>query len=482
MSSKIRQVTGGLIWTYAERMSAQFITILVTIVLARIIAPEQYGLIAIVNVFINIANAFVINGFGNSLIQKKDADELDFSTVFYFSLAFSGCIYLMIFGAAEGIAGFYRMPELKLVIRVMAVRLPVAAVNSVQQAYISRKLEFKKFFFATLGGTLVSAVVGITMAYQGFGIWALVAQYLTNVCIDTTVLWFSSGWKPRLIYSQERMKSLFSYGWKIMCVGVMTTLYSNLRNLIIGRKYTSSDLAFSEKGEQFPSAIAGNINSSITKVLFPVLSESQNDLEQLKRMVRRSIKVGSYILFPILFGFAMTAEPFVKIFLTEKWLGCVPFLQIMCVVYAMQPLQASSLQCIKALGKSGLYLKIDVIKKIIGIAVLLVTVVFFHDVLVIVVGALVIEIISIVVLFPVNKRLIGYGYGEQVADVLPSLILTLLMCVGIWICGRVIPLAGMVLLLTEVLLGMAVYLGLSMILKNDNLIYIVKTAKEIVKK
>lgn len=246
--SKVKQVTGGLVWTYAERITAQLITIIVTIVLARIIAPDEYGIISIVNIFINIANAFVISGFGNSLIQKKDSDELDFSTVLYFSMAFSTIIYLLLFIFAPFIANFYEMDSLVLILRIMGVRLPIAAINSVQQAYISKQMAFKKFFFATLWGTLASAVVGITMAYIGFGIWALVAQYLTNVCIDTIVLSFTSGWRPKMIFSGTRMKGLFSYGWKIMLVGVMTAVYANIRNLVIGKKYNSADLAYSEKG------------------------------------------------------------------------------------------------------------------------------------------------------------------------------------------------------------------------------------------
>lgn len=468
----MKQVTGGLIWTYAERMTAQLITIIVTIVLARIIAPNEYGIISIVNVFINIANAFVINGFGNSLIQKKDSDELDFSTVFYFSIGFSTIVYLILFICAPFISKFYEMDALTLILRIMGVRLPIAAINSVQQAYISKQMAFKKFFFATLGGTLASAAVGITMAYNGFGIWALVAQYLTNVCIDTVVLSFTSGWKPRLIYSRTRMSGLFSYGWKIMFVGVMTTVYANIRNLVIGKKYNSADLAYSEKGEQFPSAIAGNINSSITKVLFPVLSDLQDDIEQLKRAVRRSIKVGTYVLFPIMFGFVVVSEKFVTVFMTEKWIGCVPFLQIMCIVYAMQPLQTSSLQAIKALGRSSLYLWIDIIKKIIGIIILIVTVFCFDDVLIIVLGALVIELFSVIVLFPVNKKLINYTYREQIMDIAPSMMLSIGMCIVTVAFDHILPLKGLLALLVDIAIGGGTYLIESVVTKNENFKYI----------
>ena len=477
MQNRTKEVSSGLIWTYAERLTAQAITILVTIVLASIIAPEEYGIISIVSIFINIANAFVISGFGNSLIQKKDSDNVDFSTVFYFSIVFSIIIYILIFLGAPIIANIYNIPELLWVIRVMAIRLPIAAINSVQQAYVAKKMQFKKFFFATLGGTIVSAFVGIIMAYSGFGIWAVVAQYLTNVCIDTIVLAFTSGWKPQMVYSKERNKVLFSYGWKIMAVGVMTSVYSNLRNLIIGKKYSSADLAFSEKGEQFPAAIAGNINSSITKVLFPALSEAQDDSGQLKRMVRRSIKIGAYVLFPLMIGFVAISDTFIKTFFNENWYGCIPFIKIMCVVYALQPLQTSALQSIKAIGKSGLYLGIDIIKKIIGLIILFASLALFSEVYYVVFGALVVEVFSVLVLIPVNKKLLSYNYMEQLIDILPSIVLTGLMYLLVISIDFIIPFSGVAKLALDILVGGVFYIISSKISHNENYYYIISLVK-----
>lgn len=478
MQNRVGQVTTGLFWTYAERITAQIITMAVTIILARIIAPEEYGIISIVLIFINIANSFVVNGFGNSLIQKKEADDLDFSTVFYFSIGFSFLLYLVLFIGAPLIADFYSMPQLTLVIRIMMIRLPIAAVNSIQQAYISRRMEFRKFFFATLGGTIVSAFVGIIMAYNGFGIWSVVAQYLTNVFIDTIVLSFTSGWRPRLMYSSERMKGLFSFGWKIMAVGVMTTVYANLRNLLIGKKYTSSDLAYCEKGEQFPSAIAGNINTSISKVLFPVLSTVQDNIPELRGMVRRSIKIGSFVLFPLMFGFASVADSFVLTFLTEKWAGCIPFLRMMCVIYALQPLQTSALQSFKAVGKSGLYLWIDIIKKVIGLIILFISLFAFDNVYYVVLGALVIEILSVIVLMPFNKKVLSYSFKMQIIDILPSAFLTAVMCIVLFLLNRIIGSNNVVRLFVDVPAGMIVYVGLSIITKNENYYYILRNIKE----
>lgn len=481
MNDLSKKVSSGLIWTYAERIAAQIVTLIVTVVLARLIAPEEYGIIAIVTVFIAIADSFVISGFGNSLIQKKDTDELDYSTVFYFSIAFSFVIYFLLFICAPLISAYYEMPRLTLVIRMMGLRLPIAAVNSVQQAYVSKTMQFRRFFVSTIGGTLASAALGIILAWLGYGVWALVAQYLGNVAIGTLVLAFTSGWKPKMIYSQKRMNKLFSFGWKIMVVGVMTSLYSNLRNLVIGKRYSSDDLAYSTKGEQFPSTIAGNINSSISKVLFPALSNKQNELETLKRIMRRSISVGNYVLFPILCGLAVIAEPFVKVLLTEKWMGCIPYLRIMCVVYMLQPLQTSSLQVIKALGKGNLYLVIDIIKKVFGILVLLITVFCCDSVLAIIIGALITEIFSTVLNIPINKKLIGYTYSEQMLDIIKPASLTLLMCLGVW-CISLLNIGMMLQLCLQVITGALVYLLLSYVNKDETFKYILSLLKNYIGK
>ncbi len=476
MSDLSKKVSSGLIWTYAERISAQVVTLLVTIILARLIAPAEYGVIAIVTVFITIADSFVVSGFGNALIQKKDADELDFSTVFYFSIAFSTGIYLLLFAAAPFISSYYDMPSLTLVIRVMGLRLPIAAINSVQQAFVSRSMRFRKFFISTIGGTIFSAVLGIGLACLGYGVWALVAQYLSGVTVSTIVLAFTCGWHPRLMYSQKRMNGMFSFGWKIMAVGVMTSLYSNLRNLVIGKKYSSDDLAYSTKAEQFPSTIAGNINSSISKVLFPVLSDKQNDLDSVKRIMRRSINVGNYVLMPILCGFAMVAEPFVRILLTDKWAECIPYLQIMCIVYALQPLQTSSLQVVKALGKGNLYLVIDLIKKAFGLIVLFVSVFCFESVFAIIMGALITEIFATVLNIPINKILVKYTFREQFADLLRPVLLTGIMCVAVWLVS-LLNISLLLQMILQILVGALVYVLLSVITKDQTFKYILALIK-----
>ncbi len=471
MNSVKTQVFSGLIWTYAERFLAQIVSLVVTIILARLVAPEDYGVISIASVFIVIADTFAINGLGNSLIYKKDADEIDFSSVFFFNIVFSTVLYAIFFIIAQPLAVFYEMELLTPVLRVMAIRIPIAAINSVQQAYISKKMEFKKFFYATLGGTIASAVLGVILAILGMGVWALVAQYLSNVIVDTIILWFTVKWRPCLVYSHKRMKELYSYGWKILVTSLMITLYSNVQDLVIGKKFSSEDLAYSNKGKQFPSLVATNINTSITKVLFPAISNCQGNIYQMKNMTRRAVGVGTYVLTPVLIGLAAIADTFVRIILTERWLPCVPYLRVMCIVYALQPIQTSSIQALKGLGKSDVYLKLEIVKKIFGIIVLFITVFCFDNVFAIIVGSLIAEIFSTILNLPYNKKFLNYSYSEQAKDILPTVAMSFCMFTIVGLM-ETIKIDSFLLFVLQIGVGASIYILLSLIFHNQNFKYI----------
>lgn len=476
MSDIRKKVFSGLFWTYAERFLAQIISLLITIVLARLLSPNEYGMIGILSVFMVIADSFAVNGLGNALVQKKDADNLDFSSVFYFNILFSIVIYLAAFAIAPIVAAFYGEPLLKQTMRVMALRIPIAAVNSVQHAYVSKKMQFKKFFYSTLIGTVVSGFVGIGLAYKGFGVWALVAQYMTNTCIDTLVLWFTVEWRLSFAYSWKRTRELYSYGWKILAASLLITIYSNVQDLIIGKKYSSADLAYCNKGKQFPSIISTNINTSIIKVLFPVMSEYQEDLETIKKMVRKAISVGAYILMPLLIGLAAIGDEIVVLILTEKWLPCVVFLRIMCLTYSLQPIQMTSIQTMKAIGRSDLYLRLEILKKVIGIIILLITLFFFDSVVIIILGTLLSEICSMIINMPFMKKLLKYSIKEQLEDFCPPLI----MCIIMFFAVYSIHFLDMILfgkLCLQVITGIIVFVFLSWITKNKVFFYLNKAKR-----
>ena len=464
----------GLIWRYAERCGAQGIQFIVSIVLARLLTPSDYGVIGLIAVFISVAQVFAISGLGQALVQKKNADKTDFSTVFYFSLVFSVVLYGVLFLCAPLIAGFYKAEVLTPVVRVLGISVIIAAINSVQQAYVQKTMQFKRFFWATLGGTMVSAFVGICLAYKGFGVWALVGQQLTNQVIDTIVLWCTVKWRPVLAFSFKRMKGLFSYGWKLLCSAVLDTIYNNIYSLIIGKFYSSSDLGYYNRGKQFPMLIISNINSSIDSVLFPVLSEVQNERERLKAMMRRSIVTSTFLIFPAMAGLAAVAKPLTILLLTEKWLPAVPFIQFCCFTYALWPIQTANLQAIKAVGRSDIYLKVEIIKKIIGIGVLVATLPF--GLYVMMWGRCVAALVSLFINAYPNKKLLGYSYAEQIKDVMPSAILSLLMCLLIIFINR-LKVNILIVLVFQVIAGVLIYVAGTKICKLESLEYIVNTIK-----
>ena len=469
------KVFAGLFWKFAERISAQFITLLVSIVLARLLSPEDYGAVALIMVFITIANVFVSSGFGNALIQKKDADNLDFSSVFYVNILISLVLYAIIYLAAPAIADFYSMQILGPALRVLAIRIPVAAINSVQQAYVSRHMLFRRFFWATLFGTILSGFVGIFMAYSGYGIWALVAQYLTNTCTDTVVLWFTVRWRPERRCSLERTAKLFSYGWKLLCSGLIDTGYSQLTSLLIGKFYTASDLAYYNQGSKFPQMIVININSAIDSVLFPALSRFQDNKERLKAMTRRSIQVSSYIMWPMMLGFAAVAEPFIRIVLTDKWLPCIPYLRIFCISFGLWPIHTANLQAIKAIGRSDLFLRMEIIKKVLGL--LLLVAALPHGPLAIAGCMIISDLVCTFVNAAPNVRLLGYSIREQYLDILPIFLVSLVMAVIVNSLER-LGFNDFITLAMQIAAGGAIYLAASLIFRPEGFIFILRNLKE----
>lgn len=474
-----KTVLSNLIWRFLERCGAQLVTFFVSVVLARILDPAVYGTIALVTVITSILQVFVDSGMGNALIQKKDADDTDFSTVFYFNIVMCLGLYAILFFLSPLIAGFYEMPELTNVIRVLGLTLVISGVKNVQQAYVSKHMLFKKFFFSTLGGTIGAAVVGIVMALCGFGVWALVAQHLFNLIVDTLILWLTVKWRPKKLFSWQRLKGLFSYGWKLLVSALIDTLYRDLRQLIIGKKYSTEDLAYYNKGQQFPNLIVTNINSSIDSVLLPTMSEAQNDKTVVKAMTRRAIKTSSFIMWPLMVGLGVCAEPIVRLLLTEKWLFCVPYLRIFCFTYAFYPIHTANLNAIKAMGRSDLFLTLEIIKKAVGMALLLSS--MWFGVMVMAYSLLVSTVISSIInAFP-NRKLLKYGYLEQIKDILPSILLSAVMGAAVY-CVQFLSLPDVWTLLIQVPLGALIYVAGAKTFKLESFDYVWNLLKKLFKK
>lgn len=474
-----KTIISNLIWRFSERIGAQLVAFIVSILLARMLDPATYGTVALITVFTTIFQVFVDSGLGNALIQKKNADNIDFSTVFYTNIIFCTFLYIVLYVISPYIADFYGDVSITKYMRVLGLTILVSGVKNVQQAYVSRNMMFKRFFFSTLGGTIIAGIVGVIMAYAGFGVWALVAQQVINLTIDTMILWITVSWRPQLVFSFERLKGMFSFGWKLLVSSLLETIYNNVRQLLIGKIYSSSDLAQYNRGKQFPELIIRNINSSIDSVLLPAMSNEQDNVEKVKIMTRKSIKISVYTMAPLMMGLAFCGNSIVGLLLTDKWLPCVFFMQIFCITYMFYPIHTANLNAIKAMGRSDIFLRLEIEKKVVGIIALFST--MFISVKAMAYSLLFTSVASQIINSAPNKKLLNYGYIEQLKDILPSIILSIVMGIIIYPI-QYIGLSYFITLLIQIPLGIIVYIVGSKFFCKDTFNYLLKIIKSYVKK
>ena len=467
----------GTLWKYAERIGAQAVSLVVSIILARMLVPDDYSVVGIVAIFFNFSNVIISGGFNAALIQKKETDELDYSSVLSLTLVMSLIVYAVLFFCAPVIARIYDKDLLVPVIRVMSLVLFVNSFKSVLSAKVSRGLSFRIYFFSTLGGTLVSAVVGIVMAYRGFGPWALVAQQMTNSCIDTLILTISCRYRPSFRVSLSRLRALFGFGGRIYLTSIITVIYDEIKPLIVGIRFTTEDLAYYNKGKSFPWLLNSSITDTLSAVLFPVMSKVQDDKEAVRNMARRFMCTVSYVVFPLMVGLFAVADTFVSVVLTDKWLPIVPYIRIFSFSAMFNIIQVGNLQAIKAIGRSDISLKLEIIKKTSYFIVILLFVLFSDSPVVLAVSGIVTTVIASLVNAYPNRKLIGYGYRNQVADLLPNLILSVLMGAVVMLMNS-IRINGIVLMILQIVVGVVVYVGLSIVTKNRNLKYLAEIVRE----
>ena len=462
---KKSKVVSNLIWRFFERFGAQAVNIVVSIILARKLGPGPAGEIAIIMAVIIILRVFADSGMANALIQKKEPDDLDYSSVFYFNLAFSLVLYLALFFTSPLIGRFYGNMDYVPILRVLGLLVVASGLFNVQQAYVSKTLQFKRFFFATLGGTLVSAALSISMAYLGFGIWSLVALHLSSFVVNTVILWFTVEWRPKRMFSFQRLKSLLSYGWKLLAASFLDTVYLQVYPLIIGAKYTNEELGQFDKGRNWPDQITQSINASIDAVLLPVLSAEQDDKTRVRDMTRRAITTSSYVMMPMMAGLAACAKPLVHLVLGQDWMPSVPYLQIFCVIYAFYPLHTANLNAIKAMGHSDVFLKLEIVKKILETTVLLIT--MHYGVLAMALGELGCSIASQLINAWPNRKLLDYSYWRQLWDMLPAILLSAGMAAVVGLV-LLLGLGDLPTLLLQVPLGVLIYVLGSVLFKVES--------------
>lgn len=473
-------VISSFLWKFLERFSVQVSSFIISIVLARLLMPEEYGIIALVLVFINLASVIVEGGFSTALIQKQEYNNKDFSTVFWISICVSIVLYIIIYISSPIISQFYKNPELVDVIRIISISVLFGAINSVQRAYISKMMLFDKLFKSSFISVVISGIIGIVLAYRGFGVWALVVQYVLSQFLNSVILWIIVKWRPLLIVSYSSFKSLYDYGWKILLTNLMVSVFVNIRSLLIGHYFSPNALAFFDKGKQFPSMLMENINSSIQTILLPVLSEQQNNRERLKIMLRRTIKTSALFIFPMMVGLIICSDSIIHILLTDKWMGAAKFLQIFSIAFMLMPIQIANMEAIKALGYSSITLKLESHKKILEIIVLIVS--FMGGVEGIAWGVVVYNGLCLLINLYPCKKILNYGYFEQLRDILPILIISVLMGLCVFLVGNLFDTINAVaLIIIQVLIGIFVYTYLCFQFRLETFMYLYSTAKQYVK-
>lgn len=471
-----QKAINSTIWKFLERICAKGVSFIVSIVIARILCPEDYAVVAIIAIFFSISDIIISGGLNTALIQKKVVTQNDYSVVLIISVALSVIVYVVLYICAPWLAQVYDMNNLIQMIRIMGIILPIHALKSVLCALVSRSLEFRSFFYSTLVGTIVSGVVGIVSALKGLGAWALIIQQMTNATIDTVLLFLLL--KPSFTF-QVNFKtsiSLFKYGWKILMSSLIGSLYSNVTPLIIGVRYTSDQLSFFSKGQSFPHMITEISTSTVSSVLFPVLSNFQNDRDRFLSCIRLFIRLSSYLAFPLMLGLFAISDNFIICLLTEKWIGSAIFIKVFSISSLVDMLSVANGQAVKALGKSGLYFILETIKRGLSIIILLLFVFFSRNAVILAISAVVITIICTIFNSVVNVVLLKYSIKDQVFDILPNLILATIMCVCVYLMSNLFY-NNILVLILQVVGGSIIYVCASIITKNKSFFYLLKYAK-----
>lgn len=461
----------NFLWKFLEQTLGQAVSLVVSIVLARLLLPEDYGVVTVVLIFICVCDVFISQGFASALIQKKEVDEKDLSSMFFGSLFLSFVLYGFLFISAPFIQDYFGAQYVLLcpILRVMGLQIPVSAIKAIQQSIVSRNLEFKKFFWATLSGKIVSAFVGIAMAMKGMGAWALAGQSLSCCIVDTCVLSMIVKWKPILYFSMKRIRPMLSFGSKLVLAGLVDTLYNKLRSFVIGKRFSPSDLAYYEKGDQFPSLLMNTTNSSLMAVLFPVMAKFQDEKDQVLQVCRRSVKVCTFVLFPVMAILALVSDDLICLLLSDRWRDCVPYAKIFCAVYAFYPIYTVNIQAIKAIGKGGAYLWLEVAKKINGIICLVIAIPF--GVVWIALSLLISTFINYIINGVAAKLILKYSVKDQVFDIIPNLFVVAFMTVLVLLLPSISE-YRLVNIMIDSFMGIVLYIGASFVLKNESLKYL----------
>lgn len=456
----------GVFWNAIDKFSTRGLQFVFSILIARQLMPSDYGAIAIMEIFLALAQTFVDSGFGNALVRKPDRTEADYCTVFYFNIVVAVICYLLLWAGAPLLASFYDLPELTKITRAVGVVLIINSLVGVQGAHLTIAINFKAVAKISIINSIVVGLFSLFLAWKGFGVWTLVLQHILSSVLCAIMTWLQVRWKPQLIFSWKSFKEMFSFGSRLLASSLLNTLYNNIYGLVIGKKYSAADLGEFSKATTFANFPAYNISGILQSVSYPVLSTIQNDLPRLSDYYRRLIKLTAFLVFPAMFGLAAVSDPLIRLTLTDKWEGMIFYMQILCLSYMWGPINAVNLNLLKVLGKSDYFLRVEIVKKIIAFTILIISMPF--GVKVICVGNLVQALCSIFVTTYYTKKLIGYGIFDQLGDLFHVIVLCVIM--GLAVLSLRLVFTNMILrLVVGIALGAVIYVSSAYYLRFSEL-------------
>lgn len=460
----------GLAWSMIERFATQGVQFLFGIILARLLSPDDYGIIAMPLVFLAIAQCIIDSGFSTALIRKPELTEDDLSTAFYFNIGIGILCYAVLFFSSPLIADFYHTPILSSLLKVTALAVLFNPLCAVQQAILTRKIDFKTQAIVSLSGAILSGIVGLSMAYNGFGVWSLVFQQVGGYLIRTILLWILGKWKPKRKWSWESFHYLWGFGSKMLGSGLLDTIYNNIYPIVIGKYFSAQDLGNYTRAQQFSSLPSSNVTGVLQRVTFPVLSSIQNEDERLAKNYRKILKLSAFLVFPMMLMLSAIANPLVRILLTDKWIGCVILLQIVCFQMMWYPIHAINLNLLTVKGRSDLYFRLEILKKIVGVCILCITIP--HGVAWMVCGGVLSSLISLVINTYYTGKLLKIGLLIQIKDMLPIIVISIIM----WLFVHILMLFLVdvyLQLFVGIVAGLFIYIIFSKLFLNSEWKYLV---------
>lgn len=474
-------VLSAFVFKFVERLAVKGIGLVISVILARLLEPSTFGLLAIITVFINLAQSFVTSGLGTALVQNRNTQQEDYSTVFYISFAIAVVATSLLFFCAPLVGKFYNNNALVWPLRVLALSLLFASLNSVQMAKLQREMRFREMMVCNLIATLLSGGAGVAAAFMGLGLWALVIYSLAGTVITSVCLFAVDGWYPKLVFSVTRAKELWGFGWKMLVSALLCSVYNDVRALIVGKKYSTEELAYYNKGQQFPDILSNTLDVSIQSVMLPVMSKVQDSKSALNSYMLRSMTLSTFVVAPVLLGLAAVGKTFFPLLLTEKWNQSIPLLMVFCVAYIFIPIRSSNLSLMKATGRSDVYMKIEAVRRIVMLVILLISIFCFNSVMAIALGFLISSAIDTGIVVACVNSLSGLGLLKQLAKLWKILLSGVVMAVIVYLMNG-IPIMPILRLALQVATGAVIYIGSAYLLKIEPFFYGLGLLKKVLRK